>query len=155
MKQFLSMLIFMGVSIPSLAEQVLFQSGDQQVNLVELYSSEGCSSCPPADKWVASLKTHKDLWQSFVPINFHVDYWDRLGWVDRFANQSFSQRQRRYAQEWQSGRVYTPGFVKNGKEWRPKAAQFSKGSSVGNLTVKNTKIESLLNFKASRPKWMV
>lgn len=144
-------MMVIGLSSWGFADQTLFQSGNQQVNLVELYSSEGCSSCPPADRWVASLKNHQELWQSFVPINFHVDYWDRLGWVDRFANQSFSQRQRRYAQEWQSGRVYTPGFVKNGKEWRPKVARFAKGVDVGNLIVKESKGRIIVEFKNLTP----
>lgn len=93
-------------------------SGGDRVTLLELYTSEGCSSCPPADEWLSSLKNHPDLWDGLVPIAFHVDYWDRLGWPDRFADSRFSHRQQRYAALWGHGVVYTPGFVVDGREWR-------------------------------------
>lgn len=96
-----------------------FESGPSQVKLVELFSSEGCSSCPPADGWLASLRGHPGLWKSFVPVEFHVDYWNRLGWTDRFSKGQFTARQQKYASEWANGAVYTPGFVLSGKEWRP------------------------------------
>jgi hypothetical protein len=53
-----------------------------------------------------------------VPVSFHVDYWDYLGWRDPWASKSFSERQRDYAQSWHSDSIYTPGFVLNGREWR-------------------------------------
>jgi len=56
-----------------------FNSSTQQVNLIELYTSEGCSSCPPADKWLNSLKEQQGLWTEFIPLAFHVDYWDYIG----------------------------------------------------------------------------
>jgi hypothetical protein len=64
------------------------------------------------------LKEAPGLWNDFVPIAFHVDYWDYLGWRDRWASKEFSDRQRAYAQSWGSDSLYTPGFVLNGKEWR-------------------------------------
>lgn len=94
-----------------------FESGETQTTLIELFTSEGCSSCPPADAWISRLKSDPDLWKTIVPVVFHVDYWDRLGWPDRFARREFTQRQRRYASSWDSGTVYTPAFVINGKEW--------------------------------------
>ncbi len=108
----------------------------KQVALIELYSSEGCSSCPPADRWVAGLKGHEKLFKEFIPLNFHVDYWNYLGWTDRFSNESFSRRQRHYASEWKKGKVYTPGFVLNGKEWRTRQLQNLLGSPVGVLKAK-------------------
>ncbi|MBI3555015.1 MAG: DUF1223 domain-containing protein [Deltaproteobacteria bacterium] len=95
-----------------------FESSTTQTNLLELFSSEGCSSCPPADAWIANLREHPGLWKSFVPIEFHVDYWNRLGWTDRFSKDAFTGRQQQYAREWGNGNVYTPGFVLNGTEWR-------------------------------------
>ncbi len=97
---------------------VTFQSGAGQTSLVELYSSEGCSSCPPAEAWLSKLKDSPGLWQDFVPVAFHVDYWDYLGWRDPWAQAAFSERQRTYAANWHSENVYTPGFVLNGAEWR-------------------------------------
>ena len=96
----------------------VFESGDTQSTLIELFTSEGCSSCPPAEKWLSGLKSNRDLWKKIVPVAFHVDYWDRLGWRDRFAKPEFTSRQQRYAAAWGGDSVYTPGFVVNGKEWR-------------------------------------
>ena len=95
-----------------------FESGDTQSSLIELFTSEGCSSCPRAEKWLTALKSNKELWTRIVPVAFHVDYWDHLGWRDRFAKPEFTSRQQRYAAAWGGDSVYTPGFVVNGKEWR-------------------------------------
>ncbi|HEY4282933.1 MAG TPA: DUF1223 domain-containing protein [Chthoniobacterales bacterium] len=97
---------------------IIFESGDTQVSLLELFTSEGCSSCPRAEKWMSALKSNPDLWKKIVPIAFHVDYWDSLGWRDRFSKSEFTARQRRYAEAWGGDSVYTPGFAVNGKEWR-------------------------------------
>ena len=100
----------------SVAAETRFESGPQQTALVELYTSEGCSSCPPAEAWLNQLKGDAGLWKKFVPIAFHVDYWDRLGWRDRFASRQWTERQSRYAALWQSESVYTPAVVLNGRE---------------------------------------
>ena len=99
-------------------DSVTFQSGETQTSLIELFTSEGCSSCPPAEKWMSALKSSSDLWKKAIPIAFHVGYWDHLGWRDRFAKPEFTSRQRRYAAAWGGDSVYTPAFVVNGKEWR-------------------------------------
>ena len=95
-----------------------FESGETQNSLIELFTSEGCSSCPPAEKWMSALKSNQALWKKIIPVAFHVDYWDRLGWRDRFAKPEFTSRQQRYAAAWGGDSVYTPGFAVNGKEWR-------------------------------------
>jgi hypothetical protein len=95
-----------------------FSSSAKQAALLELFTSEGCSSCPPADRWLSTLKTDSRLWRNVVPVAFHVDYWDYIGWRDRFASGKFSDRQRRYAHEGGVGTVYTPGVMQNGREWR-------------------------------------
>ena len=114
-----------------------FTSGPTQVALIELYTSEGCSSCPPAERWLSELTRHEGLWRDFVPVAFHVDYWDRLGWKDNFASRSATQRQYDYAKTWQSGSVYTPCFVRNGQEWRRRAKdlQTTGSATVGQLTL--------------------
>ncbi len=106
------------VSTDNFAEAIRFQSGPAQTSLVELYTSEGCSSCPPAEAWLGRLKDNPGLWKNFVPLAFHVDYWDRLGWRDRFSSKEWTERQRRYAAQWQSESVYTPAVVVNGREER-------------------------------------
>ncbi len=109
----------MALAIPLLAaEPQTFESATTPPVLVELFSSEGCSSCPPAEAWVSALKSSPDLWKRVVPVVFHVDYWDRLGWPDRFASREFTARQARYAAAGGVASVYTPGFVVNGREWR-------------------------------------
>jgi len=99
------------------AAPIQFESLDRQAALVELFTSEGCSSCPPAEAWLSRLKEAPGLWSDFVPLAFHVDYWDYLGWRDKWASKTFSDRQRAYVQSWRSGGLYTPAFVLNGKEW--------------------------------------
>lgn len=93
-------------------------SGPRRVSLIELFTSEGCSSCPPAEKRMAGLLDAKGLWTELVPVAFHVDYWDGLGWKDALASPAFTARQQTYAQGWNSSSVYTPEFVLDGKEWR-------------------------------------
>ncbi len=69
-------LTLLGLAMPSLAWQLNFASSAEPVVLIELYTSEGCSSCPPADRWLSALERDPDLWERFVPIAFHVTYWN-------------------------------------------------------------------------------
>ncbi len=108
----------LGISLPTLRAEEHFESGPARIALLELYTSEGCSSCPPAEAQLSRLKNDPGLWKQIVPIAYHVDYWDRLGWRDRFASKLWTARQNRYASLWQSDSVYTPAFVLNGKEMR-------------------------------------
>ena len=87
-------------------------SGPTRASLLELYTSEGCSSCPPADRWLSQLPPDAGV----VPLSFHVDYWDRLGWRDPFGQAAFSQRQR--ARNRSLGWVYTPQVMLDGADYR-------------------------------------
>ncbi|MGB5622554.1 MAG: DUF1223 domain-containing protein [Gammaproteobacteria bacterium] len=98
--------------------QLVFSSGEQRVPLIELFTSEGCSSCPPADRWLSGLKRDPGLWKTFVPVAFHVDYWDYIGWKDRFARTEFGERHRQYALEGGARAVYTPGLFRQGQDWQ-------------------------------------
>jgi hypothetical protein len=115
-----------------------FTSAETPAVLLELFTSEGCSSCPPAEAWMTSLKTDPALWRTLVPVVFHVDYWDGLGWPDRFASRDFTQRQRRYAAASRAS-VYTPGFFAAGREWkgwfRREPAPSAPPEKIGRLTV--------------------
>ena len=82
--------------------------------LVELYTSEGCDSCPPADRWFSSQFAAADTGQHAVALAFHVDYWDRLGWVDRFANASYTERQYQAMRANGASFVYTPQVLVQG-----------------------------------------
>ncbi len=97
---------------------VSLRSGPEKVVLIELYTSEGCSSCPRADEQFTMARHSKLLWKKFAPVAFHVDYWDHLGWVDKLSDPTNTERQHQYAQKWDLERVYTPMFVKDGREFR-------------------------------------
>jgi hypothetical protein len=116
------------------AADLTFQSGPSQVHLLELFTSEGCSSCPPAEQRLSSLRDNAGLWKTVVPVEFHVDYWDYLGWSDRFAGPAYTQRQQDYAREWGGDSVYTPEFVLDGHEFR-NAEIPAPSASAGQLTV--------------------
>ena len=118
------------------AEPQRFASGPARVSLVELYTSEGCSSCPPAEKWLGSFRDDAGLWKTFVPVAFHVNYWDRLGWPDRFASREATQREYAYADAWGTGSVYTPCVVRDGAEWHGVGEKLSAagGAPTGVLT---------------------
>jgi hypothetical protein len=103
----------------SLAQAPLkWTSGSHHVALLEVYSSQGCSSCPPAQKWVNQFTESDLLWDQVIPMVFHVNYWDYIGWKDPFATEYFSQRQRALKSNNLIQSVYTPGFVVDGKEWK-------------------------------------
>jgi hypothetical protein len=117
MKNIIKLLLLTVNIQAAMAEKLTFTSGKQQTTLIELYSSEGCSSCPPADQFISRFKNSDQLWEKFIPMVFHVDYWDYLGWKDAFAAAEFSNRQRQHKQQGNLSSVYTPGFVVNGEEW--------------------------------------
>jgi hypothetical protein len=99
-------LLLVGLSTgPSRAE-----APAEPVSVVELFTSQGCSSCPPADRLFKSYAERKDL----VALSFSVDYWDYLGWKDTLASPKFTERQRSYARARGDGQVYTPQVVVNG-----------------------------------------
>jgi hypothetical protein len=106
------------VTLISAHAETTFQSGPQPVALLEVYTSEGCSSCPPAESWLSDFKNQARLWKEIVPVAFHVDYWDGMGWKDRFAKEEYTSRQRAYSEAWGTSSVYTPGFVYDGAEWK-------------------------------------
>lgn len=123
----------------SCAHALELRSPVTQTKLLELYTSEGCSSCPPADRWLSGFKDDARLWQQVVPVAFHVDYWDYIGWPDRFATAAYGERQHSYATVAGLRTVYTPGVLLAGKEWRrwviDDADAFTAGPPVGELAV--------------------
>jgi len=94
------------------------QSPAHTIALLELYTSEGCSSCPPADRFVAGLRSAGFDDSAVVPLALHVDYWDYIGWKDRFADPAFSARQRALAGFVGSRLIYTPEIFVAGRELR-------------------------------------
>lgn len=86
-------------------------AADTSPRVIEMFTSQGCSSCPPADKLLKSFAGQRDV----IALSFHVDYWDRLGWKDTYGSSAFTQRQQAYARKRGDGQVYTPQAVVNGQ----------------------------------------
>ena len=99
------------------AQKCTARSGDKTAVLVELYTSEGCNSCPPADRWLSQLGKKYPA-ELVVPLALHVDYWDYIGWKDPYAKREFSQRQRRLSQLQRASFVYTPQVLVQGTDFR-------------------------------------
>ena len=112
----LARVVFLAALLPAAAaaQTCELQASAQPPALIELYTSEGCSSCPPADRWLSTLKGRGDV----IALAFHVNYWDRLGWPDRFATSAITDRQHQLAQSSGSSYVYTPQVIQNGRDWR-------------------------------------
>lgn len=131
MRRLVFILLIAGTLSARAADRI-FESGPVKVHLIELFTSQGCSSCPPAEAWLSKLKSEPGLWKDFIPLAFHVDYWDRLGWRDPFAAKQWTARQYQYSEAWRSEGVYTPGFVLDGREWMersvPKASNEKSGA---------------------------
>lgn len=149
-KLFASLLLSgLGVASPNVALADLV--------LVELFTSQGCSSCPPADEILAALAERPDV----VPLSLHVDYWDYLGWKDKFAQPGFSARQRAYAAEAGKRMIYTPQMVVSGEEHvvgihamelmdhimrhqaKPRRAEVSAKYTAGVVTIAASALEDL------------
>jgi hypothetical protein len=122
--------------------EIKFRSALERTALLELYTSEGCSSCPPAEQWLSGLRDSPRLWKDFAPIAFHVDYWNSLGWKDALSDPVFSERQRTYAELWHAENIYTPEFVLDAMEWHDwftgKNGPASSHEPTGILTVSST-----------------
>jgi hypothetical protein len=132
----------MGCVLTVHAQERVFESEATRTHLIELFTSQGCSSCPPAEAWLSKLKNEPRLWKDFVPLAFHVDYWDRLGWRDPFAAKEWTARQYLYSETWNSESVYTPGFVLDGREWTGRSIPAVASEKCGalKLTIDNKRI---------------
>ncbi len=105
------------VSLPAQAASCNVQSPAHTVALIELYTSEGCSSCPPADRWLGEL-SQRFTAEQLIALSLHVDYWDYIGWKDSFAQAKFSDRQRWLSQLASNSTIYTPEVFAGMKELR-------------------------------------
>ena len=116
MRIYLGILVAMVLPSISIAAECSARSGPKTAALVELYTSEGCSSCPPADRWLSgftAVVANGDV----VPLAFHVNYWDELGWKDAYADARYTRRQRESAAAAGAGYVYTPQVVLGGRDF--------------------------------------
>ncbi|MCB0422616.1 MAG: DUF1223 domain-containing protein [Bdellovibrionales bacterium] len=146
------LLLFLCISGFASAD-IHFESGVRQVHLLELFSTQSCSSCPAAQAWVSKLYNHSKLYKSFIPVVYHVDYWDYLGWKDPYSKPEYTQLQRNYAQSWNSRSIYTPMFVFDGKENRRRSLSLlsEASSSVGSLSAScDSNNQCLVRFQPLR-----
>jgi len=124
--------------LASAAGSCSIQSGAVRTPVIELYTSEGCSSCPPADKWLSTFKARGSESPAVVQA-FHVGYWDYIGWVDRFASPAHTTRQRKLAAQNQLSTIYTPQAVLNGRDWpdwgRLSASNLSTGKEPAGASI--------------------
>ena len=112
-----TVLLLASLAMPLAAEAVTCscQSPAHTVALLELYTSEGCNSCPPADRWLRELP-QKFGAEQLVALSLHVDYWDYIGWEDEFAESAFTERQKMYARAAGARTIYTPQMIVGGME---------------------------------------
>ena len=119
-------------------------SGAHVTPVIELYTSEGCSSCPPADQWLSSLKG-----QPVVAQAFHVAYWDYIGWPDRFANPAFTERQKDQAIANGLSGIYTPQVLRNGRDWRNWGQTLASNNALpARATISVRRIDDTDHFEA-------
>jgi hypothetical protein len=114
-----TVLLLVSLAVPMAAEAATcsHQSPAHTVALLELYTSEGCNSCPPADRWLREL-AQKFAAEQLVALALHVDYWDYIGWKDRFAQARFTERQRQLSRLAGGSTIYTPEVFAGMKEFR-------------------------------------
>lgn len=136
---------------------LLLFSWSATATVIELFTSQGCSSCPPAEEWIGKLRGHPEFMKELIPMVWHVDYWDGLGWKDTLARPEYTQRQRRYSAAWKKDQVYTPGLVVDGSEkrnWREVSLKPSATSK--SLMVKRVGTQITVDHKALKTQtlWM-
>lgn len=129
------------VASPAIAAEVR----DHPKAVLELFTSQGCSSCPMADAKFGDLSKQGDL----ITLAYHVDYWDYIGWTDTFGSKANSDLQKSYAQSWGSSRIYTPELIVNGAKGvvgsRDKEVTDALGAAALNLPVGITVGDNMLN----------
>ena len=122
--------------------------------MIQLFTSQGCSSCPPADRLVETVKDEYKNQNVYV-LSYHVDYWNRLGWKDPFSKKEFTQLQYNYADQFRERRVYTPQIVVNGKEHfvgsdgyklRNRIKSYLKKGSENKITIESEKKGKDIHF---------
>lgn len=120
----------------------IFRSKAEQTSLLELYTSQGCYSCPTAENWLNTLLSFKGLWHDVVPIALHVDYWDYLGWKDPYGEKQNQERHYAYKFQGHTPAIYTPEMILNGRDyttWRKgELPNFKTGKDIGELELSRT-----------------
>ena len=140
------------LAVSGTAHSFEFESGITRNQVIELYTSEGCNSCPPAEKWLNAFTASPDVFERVIPMAFHVDYWDYLGWQDPYASKDNSLRQYQHRRERNLSQVYTPGILVDSEEnrsWWNNRLPSVPSDKAGVLSVKQSQDEDrlLVQFK--------
>ncbi len=130
-----------------LPQPMLAEPQDRGPIIVELYTSMGCSSCPPADEFLGGELKHRN---DTLPLAFHVDYWDYLGWKDSLAQPEFTMRQRRYAREHGKPSVYTPQMIVQGRDFLVGSDTDAVEKSIAAAKALNSNPDDLPSLEVTR-----
>ncbi len=144
------LLAFATAMTPVQAAPCQARSGPQTTALVELYTSEGCDSCPPADRWLQGLQGRGLAPAKVVPLSLHVDYWDYIGWKDPYAQQRHADRQRKLAQVMRARIVYTPQVLLQGEDFR-RWGTAAFDDAVARINARPARANLSLVLRAGRP----
>jgi hypothetical protein len=147
----LAAFILLSIAPVSQAAECTAKSGAGTAALVELYTSEGCNSCPPADEWLRQLPSAGFGLERVVPLALHVDYWDYIGWKDPFASPAFSARQRELAAINRARVVYTPQVMLGGRDYRSWSGRARFADDVGAINSKPARAEIALRLHEAQP----
>ncbi len=133
---------------PANAAECIATSSPHRVAVLELYTSEGCDSCPSADRWVSELPARKFSGDRVLPLAFHVDYWNQLGWIDAFSQASFSARQHEQSKRRGVSFVVTPQLLLNGQDYRRGALFDHLDSRI--RTINDSRAQADIRLKINR-----
>lgn len=133
MRKFIVAALSLLFAVQTAAASCDAKSGKSRVALLELYTSEGCDSCPPTDQWLSTLPQRGYTPQEILILSFHVDYWNYLGWKDPYAQAQFSTRQRDAARRNRARVVYTPQLLMDGADYRRSASNDDIGQRIANV----------------------
>jgi len=125
------------------------KSGTGTAALAELYTSEGCNSCPPADEWLRKLPSAGFGLDRIVPLALHVDYWDYIGWKDPYANAGFSARQRELAAINRARTVYTPQVMLSGRDYQGWSSARAFADAVKSINARPAKADIALTSRTA------
>ena len=132
------------LTVAAFAPALAGETRDKPKAVLELFTSQGCSSCPPADALLEQMSKSPD----YIALAYHVDYWDYIGWPDTYGAKANSDRQRDYAASWGSSRIFTPQMVVNGVKGvvasRESEVEGAVGSTGLHLPVALTSSEDML-----------
>jgi hypothetical protein len=151
-RNFIISVLALMLTTPAAATSCSAESGKSRVALLELYTSEGCDSCPPTDQWLSALPQRGYTPQRVLALAFHVDYWNYLGWKDPYAQAQFSARQNEASRRNQARVVYTPQLLLDGADYRRSLLGDDIGQRISKTPVPAAQISMSVNTGDAQPR---